>query len=294
MAKLTRHSTIAIVTDATSDVPRVERERGGPSFTWVVVPELWRGVDDSELVDDGSPGGEIVQRVLAAGVAPEPIEPGWDAFVRIYDQLRDVDRVFSIHSPVRVSWAVEHAREAAGGFPNVRVVEASVTGIGLGLLAACARDLAAAGASTDEVEQWLRAHRESVRMLVVPDRFDPTAGQRGLSQRLLAGQPMLQAGAAGVMDRSRRLRSRRATVAAIERYFSEHTNGQGMLRMAIGHGDAAGAVDPFLDLLDRIHPHATIELVGRVGPRLIQQLGARCVAAAWLEEPVPPGSHATS
>jgi fatty acid-binding protein DegV len=121
-------------------------------------------------------------------------------------------------------------------------------------------------------------------MLVVPDRFAPAASQRGLAARLLSSQPLLQSGDAGAMDRSRRLRSRRATVAAIERYFLEHTEPEGDLHLALAHGDAAGAVDPFLDLLERLRPHAEVGLVGRVGPRLMQQLGARCVAAAWLED----------
>lgn len=283
-ASVNHTETIAIVTDATADVPAIERDGDG-GIPWLVLPELWRTERDFELRDDGSASPGLVASVLGSGPAPEPTEPGWDDFVGIYGQLRDLDRVFSIHSPTAASWAVEHAREAAGAYPNVRVIEASVTGIGVGLLASRARDMAAAGAHPDEVERWLRAHKDAVRMLVVPDRFDPQKTQRGLSARLLAGRPLLQTAAGGgTMDRSRRLRSRRATVAAIERYFAEHVTEGSNLHVALGHGDAAGAVDPFLDLLERIRPDAEVTLVGRVGPRLVQQLGTRCVAAAWLEE----------
>ena len=276
--------TIAIVTDATADVPPPERT-AGTDVPWVVVNEIWRTEDGLDFIDDGSDSRELVALALDSGLDPEPTEPTRDDFVAAYDHLREIDRVFSIHSPSTASWAVEHAREAAGGFPNVRVIEASVTGIGLGLLAARARDLAGSGAGPDAVEDWLRRHRDSARMLVVPDRFAPATTQRGLSARLLAGQPLLHTGDAGSMDRSRRLRSRRATVAAIERYFLEHTTDSDEdLYLALAHGDAAGAVDPFLDLLERLRPHAEVGLVGRVGPRLLQQLGARCVAAAWIEE----------
>jgi fatty acid-binding protein DegV len=275
--------TIAIVTDATADVPPQERDpiRGIP---WTVVHEIWRTPDGLEFIDDGSDTRELATLVLDSALDPEPTEPTREAFVTAYAHLNEIDRVFSIHAPSTASWAVEHAREAAGGFPNVRVIEGNVTGIGLGLLAARARDMADQGAGPDEVEAWLRAHRSSARMLVVPDRFAPAASQRGLAARLLSSQPLLQSGDAGAMDRSRRLRSRRATVAAIERYFLEHTEPEGDLHLALAHGDAAGAVDPFLDLLERLRPHAEVGLVGRVGPRLMQQLGARCVAAAWLED----------
>jgi fatty acid-binding protein DegV len=277
--------TIAIVTDATADVPPNERDSERTGIPWTVLPERWITEDGLDFLDDGAPSRELVALILESGLDPEPAEPSRDAFIAAYDHLREIDRVFSIHSPSRASWAVEHAREAAGGFPNVRVVEATVTGIGLGLLATHARDLAASGAGPDAVERWLRDHRERARMLVVPDRFDPTVTQRGLSARLLSGRSMLHSGTtAGTLDRSRRLRSRRATVAAIERYFLEHTAEDGDLHLALAHGDAAGAVDPFLDLLERMRPHAEVGMVGRVGPRLVQQLGARCVAAAWFEQ----------
>lgn len=284
--------TIAIVTDATADVPPEERG-SSTAVPWVVLHEHWRTPDGLDFLDDGSPSRELAALTLDSGLDPEPTEPTREEFVGAYDRLREIDRVFSIHSPDTASWAVEHAREAAGAFPNVRVIEASVTGIGLGLLAARARDLAVNGVGPDEVECWLRAHRDRVRMLVVPDRFAPATTQRGLSARLLAGRSMLHSGSAGAMDRSRRLRSRRATVAAIERYFLEHTRADGDLHLALAHGDAAGAVDPFLDLLERLRPHAEVGLVGRVGPRLLQQLGARCVAAAWFEQQPDPGAAAS-
>ncbi len=278
--------TIAIVTDATGDVPPAERDpaRGIP---WIVLPETWRTEDGLEFLDDGNPSRELVSLVLDSGLDPEPDEPSRDDFIAAFDRLSEIDRVFSIHSPTSASWAVENARDAAGGFPNVRVIEAGVTGIGLGLLAIGARNLALDGGGPDAVEAWLRANREAVRMLVVPDRLSPAASQRGLSARLLSGRSLLHtgAGSGGSLDRSRRLRSRRATVAAIERYFLQHTSDEDEpIRLALGHGDAAGAVDPLLDLLERVRPHADVNLVGRVGPRLVQQLGARCVAAAWLQE----------
>lgn len=274
--------TIAIVTDAAADVPPVERDSvmGVP---WIVLPETWHAEPGIDVRDDGAPSRDLANLVLGT-LRPEPSEPRWDDFVATYKRLAEVDRVFSIHSPASVSSAVIQAREAAGAYPNVRVVEAGVTGIGLGLLASVARDLAASGAGPDAVEEYLRRHRDAVRMLVVPDRFDPQTTQRGLSARLLAGQPLLQATAAGGMDRSRRLRSRRATVTAIERYFSDNTRPDEPLRLALAHGDAAGAIDPFLDVLERLRPQSEVVLVGRVGPRLLQQLGARCVAAAWLHE----------
>lgn len=274
--------TIAIVTDATADVPGLERSRAG-RVRWETLPERWHADHGIDLVDTGDPDRKLSDLVLS-GLHPDPSEPAWDDFCATYASLRDTDRVFSIHSPASVSGAVVTAREAAGAYPNVRVIEADVTGIGLGLLAERARDLAREGACADDVEAWLRAHRAAVRMLVVPDRFEQGDTQKGLATRLLTGRPMLRSGAPGRgMDRSRRLRSRRATVAAIERYFLGSTEPDQELHVALGHGDAAGAIDPFLDLLERLRPQMEVVLIGRVGPRLLEQVGARCVAAAWFQ-----------
>lgn len=281
----TEPATIAIVTDASADVPAVERDQGA-AVPWIVLAETWHVGLEVDIKDDGEASDELTQLILS-GLRPEVSEPRYEAFVEAYEQLREVERVFSIHPPAAVSMSAELAREAAGAFPNVRVVESNVAGLGLGLLAACTRDLALGGATPDEVEEWLRAHRRAVHMLVVPDRFDPTATQRGLAARLLSGRSMLQSGARstpGTMDRSRRLNSRKATVAAIEKYFTDNTTPDRPIRLALGHADAAGAVDPFLDLLERIRPDAEVALVSRVGPRMLEQLGARCVAVAWLED----------
>lgn len=274
--------SIAIVTDAAADVPIIERSAG--SVEWVVLAETWQA-GGFDFLDDGSASSELTSLLLESGLDPEPVEPSRDAFITAYDRLQNVDRVFSVHSASGASWAIERAHESVGGFPNVRIIEAGVTGIGLGLLCVCARDLASKGGSPDTVESFLRAHSDRVRMLVVPDRLHPGSSQQRISARLLIGSSMLRAGGLGTLDRSKHLRSRRATIAAIERYFLENTSNDGDsdLRVALGHGGAAGAVDPLLDLLERMRPDLKVELVGRIGPRLLQQLKAPCVAAAWLE-----------
>lgn len=271
-------ANIAIVTDGAADVPAIER---GSGVRWDVLAEVWRG-GKLELPDMGEHNRELVRLVLA-GPGLQVAEPGIDDFRRAYAALESYERVWSVHAARSVSGAVESAREAAGGVPNVRVVEAPAAGIGVGLVAARIRDLARDGASVEAIDDYLRKHAASVRFLVVPDRFDPVGQQRAFSATLLAGRPMLSA-QDGSVSRGRRLRSRRATVEAIERHLATHALAGRPMRMAVGHGDAAGAVDPFLDIVERMHPEATIDLVGRIGPRLVAHLGSRCVGMAWILE----------
>ena len=268
---------IALVTDASADVPSVERH----GSNWHVVPEVWRG-GGLELLDYGEQNRDLMRLVL--GPTPmEVSEPGFDDFRRTYEQLADVEAVFSMHPSTQVSQAAVAAREAAGGFPNVRVIETGVTGIGVGLLSIRARDLALDGHDADSIERYLMRQRDHVRFVVVPDHFDPTSSQRLFSATLLSGRPSLSA-RDGTMARSRRLRTRKATVTAIEDALRDMAPPDHTIRMAVGHGDAAGAVDPLLDIVERIRPAASIDLVGRIGPRLTAQVGSRCVGVAWLVE----------
>ena len=268
---------IAIVTDGSADVPAIERG----SAAWTVLPDIWRG-GGLELRDLGEQSRELTRLVLGS-TAMTVQSPTRKDFEGAFRKHAGVDRIYSIHASSMVSDAVAAAREAAVLHPNVLVVETSVGGIGVGLLAIRVRQLAEAGATTDEVDAYLAQHAKSSPFLIVPDRFDPAGRQRMSTARLLSGRPLLSA-QGGDMARSRRLRSRRQTVLAIERYFQEHAPADRVIRMAIGHGDAAGAVDPFLDILERMRSDASVELVGRIGPRLVERLGARCVGIAWTLE----------
>jgi len=270
-------ATHAIVTDAAADVPGPERA----GIEWLVAPELWCG-GGLELPDGGEHSRDLVRMVLGPA-AMRVSEPDRDAFAQLYAELSGVDHVWSIHASAQVSRAVASARAAAVTFPNVQVVECAAAGIGVGLLASRVRALTREGHGAEAIAHYLQRQAPNVRYLVVPDRFDPASGQRLVTATLLAGRSLL-AGPDGSMGRGKRLRSRRATVGAIEQYLAGHAPADRTIRLAVGHGDAAGAVDPFLDIVERVRPNASIELVGRVGPRLVRQLGTRCVGLALLVE----------
>ncbi len=80
------------------------------------------------------------------------------------------------------------------------------------------------------------------------------------------------------------MRTREATIEAITRYFSRDAPADHTIRLAIAHAEAASAVDAVMDVVERIRPNATAELVGRIGPRLVRKIGSPCIALAWLAE----------
>lgn len=271
---------IAIVTDAGCDVPSVERAQLGGSVPWLVLAETWRE-GAVRVVDHGEPDRTLVQLALAGLATPEP--PPQSAFERVYAELDDVERVYSLHASARISPTLAVARAAAGHYPRVRVVDTGSAGLAVGLLARRLQRLAGDGAPVSGIDAIVAGQPPRLHYVLVPDRFDPTLDRRRSAALLLGGAALLTA-REGDLHASRRLRSRRATVAAIRRYVERHMPADLPVPVAIGHGDAAGAVDPLLDILERDRPNAVVELVGRVGPRLVRHVGARCVGVAWLHD----------
>jgi fatty acid-binding protein DegV len=270
-------SSIGIVLDASCDVPRVER-RGG---TWVVLPEVW-AVDDMAIVDDGEASANLLRTALTrADAEVEAVDV--EDMRAAYAGLASCERVFSIHASRHLSPAVLAAAKAAEDFDNVFVVETDVSGIGVGLLAVRAGRLVDAGHPAAAIEAYLARNASRIHFLAVPDRVDPSSRRRFSAAGLLSGQPVMSA-RDGLLTSRGRVRTRRATIAAVERHFLEHTEGGGAIHLAVGHADAAGAVDPLVDLLERLRPGLQVDLVGRVGPRLVQRVGSRCVGLAWIVE----------
>jgi fatty acid-binding protein DegV len=271
--------SFGVVTDAAADVPAVERH----DARWFVVPETWH-VEGGDVPDTGEPERALIRQVLRDPQA-RAYAPTVEAFSRAYAQAREggATHIWSVHSSSHLSPAAAAAREAAAGDTSIAVVSTGVVSIGVGLLARRVLQLAAAGQNADAIDAYVRHHAPRVQLLVVPDRFDPAGRRRFSAERLLAGLPLLSA-QDGAVARSRRLRTRRATVSAIEHIFDMNAPEEATIHMAVGHGDAAGAVDPFLDILERLRPAASIDLVGRIGPRIVQEIGSRCIGVAWIVE----------
>lgn len=272
-------SPIALVVDASCDVPVAER-----IGAWTLISETWRAAGPQPQIaldDTGDPSRELVELTLGSS-PPRSEPPDVERYAQAYAALTQVPRVYSIHPGPAFSPAIAAARSAAADFPHVRVIETTAGGIATGLLAVRLQQLAAESHPLEALDAWIQRALPTLRLVIVPDRLAPPGGQRLSTALLLAGRPLVAA-EGGAVTRGARLRSRKATVTAVRRYIERHAP-PGRVLAALGHADAPGAVDPLYDLLERTRPDATVELVGRVGPRLLSRVGARCVALAWLAE----------
>lgn len=268
---------IAIVTDSSADTPAAERRAGA----WTNISEVWRaqGVD---VIDSGEQSREL-SRIVLSDVGASVEAPGTAEFGKAYEDFRDCERVYSLHAGDKVSPAITRALAAAESRVNVRVIETTVTGIAIGLFAQRILALADAEKSAEEIDDFVEQHRRKIHFMIVPDHFDPIGRQRLSAAVLLSGRPLLRSHE-GDISVGARLRTRRATHMETARFFRKHTPADATIHLAVGHGDAAGAVDPFMDVIERIRQDAPVELVGRIGPRLMRRVGSRCVGLAWMVE----------
>lgn len=278
MAVGDKPTRIAIVTDASADAPLTERH----GDNWHVVADHWK-THAVDIVDTGESSRELTRLVLSDN-SLICVTPSTEDFSHAYARAcASADRVYSLHSAATISPAVSAAREAAADYDKVVIVETSVSGIGVGLLAAQVLRLASDGRSINRIDEFVERYYRNIHLMLVPDHFDPLGRQRMSAAVLLSGRPLFRAHD-GPLTSGRRLRTRRATLSATAKHFRENAPHDRAIHVAIGHADAAGAVDPLLDLIERIRPTAHVEFIGRIGPHLLKRVGSRCVGISWIVE----------
>ncbi len=143
---------VAVVTDSTAYLPG---ELGGAHrLTVVPLTVVVNGVEGVEGVDVTP--AEVARALGGRRVAVHTSRPAPETFVRTYRELLDggADAVVSVHLSARMSGTVDAARLAAEEVgPQVTVVDAGFTAMGLGFPALAAGAAATAGADRDTVRQ---------------------------------------------------------------------------------------------------------------------------------------------
>ena len=139
---------VAVVTDSTAYLPAELRG----SLTVVPLTVVVNGVEGAEGVDIAP--AEVARALDARRVAVSTSRPAPETFVAAYRRLLDsgADAVVSVHLSAKLSGTADAARLAAQEVgPQVTVVDAGFTGMGLGFPALAAGAAAAAGATQADV-----------------------------------------------------------------------------------------------------------------------------------------------
>jgi DegV family protein with EDD domain len=183
---------VAIATDSTHYIPRAQAER--EQIHQVSLYVGWGGEPERELeMDDFGP---FYERLASDPELPTTSQPSIGDFLTVWEPLLESGNdIVSIHLAGGISGTCEAARQARnllaerGQGDRVEVIDSETAcgGTGLLVLAACAA--ARSGAGKDEVVEWVREARKSLRIWFCLDTLEylRRGGRVGRAQAWLGG-----------------------------------------------------------------------------------------------------------
>lgn len=274
---------IRIVTDSSCDLPdellaahRIE-----------IVPLTIR-FGEEELIDrEQLSGDEFWRRLTTGAVLPETAAPAVGRFQQAFTRLvsSGADGIVVICISSKISATLQSANLAADQFTAgvpVRVVDSGLVSGALGLAAITAAEVAASGASLDEVEAAARAACERGRIFATLDTLEylRRGGRIGGAAALIGGlldvKPLI-AFEDGKVAAAGRVRSRKKALAAVLEHIEEQQ--ADIARLAVVHSDPADLPE-FLERLGEVYSGEV--LIARFGSVVGTHIGPNAIGVTYL------------
>ena len=166
-----RTSTIAIVTDSTTDLPEDEAFRLG-----VVSVPLTLSLGGRDYLDGVDITlDEFIRRVGSSDAVPRSSQPPAADFAQVYRRLLEYrEGVVSVHIAGAMSGTVQSARQAAREVDprRIRVIDACAVSVGTGLLVEAIGAAIAGGAGLDEIVDLAERVKAETRTFGTVDSLD--------------------------------------------------------------------------------------------------------------------------
>lgn len=276
----------AIVVDSTADFP--EAPERYPN--WRIVPLYVRFGDESfrDYVELGPP--EFYARLREAPLPPTTSQPTPADFAEVYAQLREFDRVYSLHIAGRLSGTVESARTAATEFGDrIRIADTETASAAVAMLGLAIQRRLERGSIDDEIDALVAAHRSRSRLVFTLDTLDYLArgGRIGRASawagELLKVKPILTIRDGEVLP-VKRVRGNRRAFQEFISAFEGGSDDRPELRVAIAHADAPSRAEALEEMVRRTRPSAELELVTTLGPVVGTHAGPGTVGLFWFTD----------
>ena len=214
--------TVKIVTDSTADLSKEMAEGLGITVVPLNVnfgTQVYRDGVDIEA-------GEFYQRLVVSNPLPTTSQPSAGAFLEWYQGLlAEEEPIVSIHLSSKLSGTMNsalQAKEQAGAEVPIEVVDSETVSMGLGLVVMAASEMAATGASLEEVLKATHQAMARMSVLFMVDTLEylQKGGRIGRAQAFLGSvlgvRPVLEVREGEVLPLERvRTRSR-----AIDRLYT--------------------------------------------------------------------------
>lgn len=273
---------VRVVTDSACDLSHDRADELGVR----VVPLSIR-FGDEEYVDGVDLSvSEFYEKLAESDVLPETAAPSPGAFEAAFRAAKDegADGVVCINLSAGLSATMQAAQNAAKAVAadiDVRVIDSRTITCGLGSQVIAASELAATGASLDEVADLVEDLASRTHVIGTLDTLDnlKKGGRIGNAQHLLGSllsiKPIIDV-STGVVEEAGKQRTRKKALAHLRDRIFEHEKVE---NLSVMHGEAPD-IDEFLDLLAERYPRDQIE-VGIIGPVIGTHGGPRVIGVGF-------------
>ena len=279
---------IVIVTDSSAYIPE-----GALEGLNVSVTPLWLIWDGDRFRDgiDIDPAA-FYWRLAEAKTLPTSSQPSPGEFVTLFRQLAArSDAIVCVLVSAKISGTIASARAAQGQCPSltIRIVDATSSSMGLGLVVLAAAREAAAGAPVEKVVRAAQDMRVRSHFLFGVDTLEylhrggRISGVKRVLGTALKIKPILHF-EEGQIRPLAQARTWRKAVAQMLEIAEERLNGKGMAEVAVVDTDASDKGDAVAELIrERFGP----PLIHRspVSPVVGTHVGPGAVGIAFCSEP---------
>jgi len=165
---------VRIVTDSTADIPASDRERLGISM--VPLKVLFGEVTYADAVTITAE--QFYEKLIASPVLPRSSQPSPMEFVEVYDRLLDEDPdspIISIHLSAALSGTYQSAFIAESMIErdaDITVIDAKSASYGYGARVVKAAEMAAAGASKEEIIAEVERIKQDMSVYFLVDTLE--------------------------------------------------------------------------------------------------------------------------
>jgi DegV family protein with EDD domain len=289
---------VAIVTDSTAYLPQsVVAEHG---IEVVPLHVVIGGTEFSEGVD------VTTAEVATALRAFKPVStsrPSPHAFLDAYEKAAadGADAIVSVHISAEMSSTIESAHLAAAHSPvPVKVVDSRSLGMAMGYAVVSAAELAASGASLDDVAAQARSRAQAATVVFYVDTLEHLrrGGRIGAASALLGSalaiKPILGL-SDGSIEPLERVRTSSRALARLEElaFAASEAAGPEGVDVAVHHLDSAARADTLADrLAERLGEPASVQVV-ELGAVVGAHVGPGTLAVAVSPRPAVAPAAAT-
>jgi DegV family protein with EDD domain len=277
----------AIVLDSTADLPDAQDRH--PS--WRVVPlyiqlggETYR--DHVELE-----AGEFYRRLRSPGATASTSQPTPGDFEQVFRSLEAYRRIFCVTVSAKLSGTHESACRAAEvlGDGKVVVLDSASASAGEVILAGAIQRRLERGTDDNEIEGVVERFRRDAGLLFTVDTLDYLVrGGRvgkaaGLAGNLLNVKPILTI-RDGEVEPVKRVRGRAKAFAEFEARLAAGTEDDPAWHVAVAHADAEADAQKVVEMVGRVRPRATLDVVTALGPVVGAHAGPGTLGIFWFRD----------